>query len=97
MLTEDNENAGFNVSNKTLWLLFLGMTLVFVGIVVIVAASAVFGGSGSVGGVILIGPVPIVFGAGPESGLLIVLGIVITIVSVVTFWIMNKRIKRKDD
>ena len=97
MLTEDNEDAGFDVSNKTLWLLLLGITLVFVGIIVIVAASVIFGGSGSVGGVILIGPIPIVFGAGPESLLLIVLGIIITIVSIVSFWIMNKRFKRKDD
>ncbi len=97
MLTEDNEDAGFDVSNKILWLLLLGITLVFVGIIVIVAASVIFGGSGSVGGVILIGPIPIVFGAGPESWLLIVLGIIITIVSIVSFWIMNKRFKRKDD
>lgn len=97
MLTEDDEEGGFEVSNKTLRLLLLGITLVFVGIIVIVASSLIFGGSGSLGGVILIGPIPIVFGAGPESGLLIVLGIVITIVSVVSFWIMNKRFKRKDD
>ncbi len=97
MLTKEYEDAGLDISNKTLWLLFLGITLVFVGIFVVFAASVVFGGSGSVGGVILIGPIPIVFGAGPESGLLITVGIVITIISVVLFWVFNKRIKKKND
>jgi len=71
--------------------------LVFVGIFVMFVALLAFGGSGSVGGVILIGPIPIVFGAGPESGLLVAVGIVITIVSVVLFWVFNKSIKRKND
>ena len=97
MLTEEYEDAGLDISNKTLWLLFLGITLVFVGIFVVFVASVAFGGSGSVGGVILIGPIPIVFGAGPESGLLITVGIVITIISVVLFWVFNKRIKKKND
>ncbi len=97
MLTKEYEDAGLDVSNKTLWLLFLGITLVFVGIFVIVVASVAFEGSGSVGGVILIGPIPIVFGAGPDPGLLVAVGIVITIISVVLFLVFNKRMKRKND
>jgi uncharacterized membrane protein len=97
MLTNEYEDAGSDISNKTLWLLFLGIILVLVGLFVIFIASMTFGGSGSIGGVILIGPFPIVFGAGPESVFLITVGIVITIVSFVLFWVFNKRIKRKND
>ena len=55
------------VSSRLLGLVLLGITLVFVGIAVLIVASMVLGGSGSVGGIILIGPIPIVFGAGPEA------------------------------
>ena len=68
---------------ELLGFLLLGITLVFVGIAVLVVASVVLGGSGSVGGVILIGPIPIVFGAGPDAGWLIAIGIILTVVSVV--------------
>jgi len=44
---------------------------------------AVLGGSESVGEVIFIGPVPIVFGAGPDAGWLIAVSAIITVVSLV--------------
>jgi uncharacterized membrane protein len=73
--------------------LLLGIILVFAGIAVLVFASLVFGGS-SVGGVILIGPIPIVFGAGPDAAWLIAISIILTVVSVVLFLIMNRRTRR---
>ena len=74
--------------------LLLGLALVFVGVAVLVVASVVLGGSGSVGGVILIGPIPIVFGAGPDAGWLIGISIILTVVSLVLFLVMNKRRER---
>ncbi len=68
MLSEDDEKEGIAVSSRLFTLLLLGLALVFVGVAVIVVTSVVLGGSGSVGGVILIGPIPIIFGAGPEAG-----------------------------
>jgi uncharacterized membrane protein len=88
---EEIDDEGISVSNRLLGFLFLGIALVFVGIAVLVIASVVLGGSGSVGGVILIGPIPIVFGAGPDAGWLIVISVIITIVSVVLFLVMNRR------
>ena len=94
MLSDDEaEDKGIGVSGKLLGFLLLGITLVFVGIAVLVVASLVLGG-GSVGGVILIGPIPIVFGAGPGAGLLIVLSIILTIISIIFFLVMNRRAKR---
>jgi uncharacterized membrane protein len=95
MSNEDKtETEGIAVSSRLFGLIVLGISLVFAGIAVIIAASALSGGSGSVGGVILIGPIPIVFGAGPDAAWLIVLSVVLTIISVVLFLIMNRRIKR---
>jgi uncharacterized membrane protein len=88
---EDAEDEGIGLSGRLLGFLLLGIALVFVGIAVIVVVSVVLGGSGSVGGIILIGPIPIVFGAGPDAGWLIVISIILTAISVISFLILNKR------
>lgn len=90
MLNKDEEE-GTVVLGKSSLLLLLGLALVFIGIAVIVIATIFLGGSGSVGGVILIGPISIVFGAGPEAGWLIAVGAAITIISLVLFVVLNRR------
>ncbi len=95
MLSVDEaEDDGISISNRLLGFLLLGITLVFVGIAVLIVASFVFGGSGSVGGVILIGPFPIVFGAGPDAGWLLAISVILTVVSVILFLVMNRRARR---
>jgi uncharacterized membrane protein len=91
---EDAEDGGIGVSSRLLGFLLLGITFVFVGIAVLVIASVVLGGSGSVGGVILIGPIPILFGAGPEAGWFIAISIILTVASLVLFLIMNRQTRR---
>jgi uncharacterized membrane protein len=67
----------------------LGIGLVVVGFVVLaLGASLGSGGSSSTGGFILIGPFPIVFGSGPNSGMLAEVGLVITI-AVVAFYLVS--------
>jgi uncharacterized membrane protein len=92
---EEAEDDGISISGRLLGFLLLGIVLVFVGIAVLVIASIVLGGSGSVGGIILIGPIPIVFGSGPDAGWLIAISVILTVVSVALFLIMNKRSRRK--
>ena len=91
---EESDAGGVAVSGRVMGLLLAGFALVFVGIAVIVVASLVFGNGGSVGGVILIGPIPIVFGSGPDATWLITLSVVLTIISVAVFIAMNRRTKR---
>ncbi|MCL4429362.1 MAG: DUF131 domain-containing protein [Chloroflexi bacterium] len=91
---EEAEDEGVGVSSRLLGFLLLGIALVFVGVAVLVVASLVLGGSGSVGGVILIGPIPIVFGAGPDAGWLIAISVILTVVSVVLFLVMNRRARK---
>ena len=95
MLRDKNaEDDGIGISGRLLGFLFLGVALVFVGVAVIVVASVFFSGSGSVGGVILIGPIPFVFGVGPDAGWLIGVSIILTVVSIILFLIMNRRQRR---
>ncbi len=64
----------------------LGLLLVFAGIA-LVALGGLGTGSASFGGVVFIGPFPIVFGSGPGSGLLALTTLVIGAVMVVTFYL----------
>jgi uncharacterized membrane protein len=80
--------------NKFFLFLILGFVLVFVGIIVILVATVLHGGgSANFGGVIFIGPFPIVIGAGPEATLMILFGIILAILSVIMFLVMSRRIK----
>jgi uncharacterized membrane protein len=91
---EEAEDEGIGLSGRLLGFLLLGIALVFVGIAVIVVVSVVLGGSGSLGGIILVGLIPIVFGAGPDAGWLIVISIILTAISVISFLILNRRQKK---
>ena len=59
-------------------ILLLGFMLVFLG--------SFSGGNASVGGFVLIGPLPIVFGSGRDSGLLAILSVVAGIIMIVLFY-----------
>jgi uncharacterized membrane protein len=87
---EDVE-TGVAVSGRMLTLFFVGFAVIVVGIILVVLASALSGGSGSVGGVIFIGPFPIVFGAGPDATWLIVISLVIAVLMLVLFFAWRRR------
>lgn len=88
------EDEGIGLNGRLLGFLLLGVALVFVGFAVIIVVSVLLGGSGSVGGIILVGPIPIVFGAGPDAGWLIVISIILTAISVISFLILGRRQKK---
>jgi uncharacterized membrane protein len=81
---------------RWIFVLFLaGFVLVLVGIAVVVAASLLNGGSASGAVVIFIGPFPIVFGAGPGATWLVLIGIILTALSIILFVIMRRRMTEK--
>jgi uncharacterized membrane protein len=82
---ETEESEG---SNRLSMLLTAGFVLIFAGVAAVLVAG---GNSGSVGGVIFIGPIPIVFGAGPDAGWLIFAGVVIAVLGMIMFYVFNKR------
>jgi uncharacterized membrane protein len=70
-------------------LTWFGVAIILVGfLVVALGASLGSGGSSSSEGFILIGPVPIVFGSGPNTGQLTLVGLVVT-VAVVVFYVIS--------
>jgi uncharacterized membrane protein len=91
---QETEDEGISMSSRLFGFLLLGIALVFVGLVILVVATLFFGGSASVGGIILIGPIPIVFGAGPDASWLIVISIILAVLSIVLFLVMNRRLRR---
>jgi len=65
-------------------LFFLAFAMIFVGVLIMSLAPILNGDSvGSVGTVILIGPIPIVLGSGPLAGVMVVLALVLTIIVVI--------------
>jgi uncharacterized membrane protein len=67
-------------------LVWLGIVIILVGFaVVILGAFHGPGSSSSSGGFILLGPIPIVFGSGPNSGSLASVALVISAVMVVVY------------
>lgn len=69
----------------------MGLAVVIAGIILVIVASAFGSGSASVGGVIFIGPFPIVFGVGPDATWLIALSIIIAVLMFVLFLVMRRR------
>jgi uncharacterized membrane protein len=96
--SSETNQAGINVSSRFFFLLSLGAFLVFVGIaIVVVAAVLSWGGSAGFGAVIFIGPFPIAIGSGRWSTWLILIGIVLTVLSVAVFLIMRRRFETSGD
>jgi LPXTG-motif cell wall-anchored protein len=85
------DEEGINVSSRLFAVLILGFLLVFIGIIVLVIAALISGGSASVGGVIFIGPIPIVFGAGPDANWLILISIILAVVSFALLFVYRRR------
>jgi uncharacterized membrane protein len=75
--SDEKEDEDITVSSEFFRLLILGVTLIFVGIIVLAVASFVFGGQISSSVVIFIGPFPIVFGSGPGAIWLILIALII--------------------
>ncbi len=103
MKSADGENRetveeGIAVSSRVFSFLILGFVLVVVGIAVILIAAVLYGGgSASAGAVIFIGPFPIVIGAGPDVTWIVLFSIILTVLSVVVFLVMNRKISKFGD
>jgi uncharacterized membrane protein len=74
-------------------ILVLGFALVFIGSLLVVLgamfSSGFEGGGASV--VIFIGPIPIVFGAGQNTALLILIGVIIALAMAIFSYVMYRK------
>jgi uncharacterized membrane protein len=93
--SQETAEEGITVSSRLFLFLILGFVLVFIGIIVILIATVLYGGgSASAGAVIFIGPFPIVIGAGSDVTWIVLFSIILAVLSVVVFLIMNRRLRR---
>ena len=68
--------------------------MIFVGVLLMSLGPIMNGGNvGSVGTVILIGPIPIILGSGPSAGVIVVLALILTVVSLI-FGVILLRLRR---
>ena len=87
---EAREASAVNVAAT--WLLVLGFILMFAGIIILIAASALQGNMDiSSGGIVFIGPIPIIFGVGPNAYLAILLAAILTIIGFIMFFRLRKK------
>lgn len=68
-----------------------GFFLLFIGVVILMIATLIYGLPDSVGLIVFIGPIPIILGAGEYSFLAIMLAVVLTILSITFFMILRKQ------
>ncbi len=79
-----------------MWLFFIAFAMIAIGSVLMALGSiTASNGSFSGGAVILIGPIPIVLGAGPYSLQLIALAAVLTIVALGFYLAFRRRVQRQ--
>ena len=76
------------------WIFLASFALLFIGMVVMVIASFTQDhGTTSGGAVILIGPIPIILGSGPESGWLILLAAIITAIMLLASLLARRKMR----
>ena len=76
------------------WIFLASFALIFIGMILMIIASSTQGhGIASGGAVILIGPIPIILGNGPESGWLILLAAIITAVALAVSLLTRRKIR----
>ncbi len=95
---EEDQNSSDSSWPRWLSIAFLaGFVLIFLGAFAVFVSAAIGSGSSSssAGVVIFIGPFPIVFGSGPDAGLLILAAVIIAAISIALFAIFQRRTLRQ--
>jgi len=89
-MTETAKQTDENSTRKLLVVFIVGFATVLIGLIVMVVAAAE-SGSVSSGGIIFIGPIPIVFGSGPGSQWLVLFVIILAVLTITMFLILSRR------
>lgn len=83
--------SGFTPLPSSMKFFLVGFFLVFIGVVILMVASLIYGLPDSVGLIVFIGPIPIILGAGEYSLIAIMLAIILTVLSIIFFMILRKQ------
>ncbi len=91
--TPENSEENLSLPGWLFVLFVVGFVLVLVGIIIVFVVSSFGGGGvGSGGVVIFIGPFPIVFGVGPGATWLVLIGVILSAISIAIFVISRRKI-----
>jgi len=80
-----------NSSQFVFKLLLLGVSLISLGVILIVIASVFSDGSVNLGGIIVIGPIPIIFGAGENAWPMILIATILAIACLILFLLLGRQ------
>jgi len=93
--SEEFSEGGVPLFGRFFFLFVLGLSFIVVGSIVVVIATLLYGvDPPSFNAVIFIGPFPIVFGDSSESGLMIVAGLFLAVLSIILFWVANRKVRK---
>ena len=79
-----------------LLLFIIGFLIIFAGIIILIVAAMLSGGSMNFGAVIFIGPFPIVIGAGPEATWMVLFAIILAVLSIIMLLVSRRGGKKAD-
>ncbi len=92
MTTRETAEGEQHGSQKLVILIIVGFIVMFVGLVLVAIAAVLSqGGSTSTGGIIFIGPVPIVFGTGPGAQWLILVAIILAALTIIMLLMLGRK------
>jgi uncharacterized protein (TIGR00304 family) len=93
MQNQETREEASKINVAATWLLVSGFVLMFTGIIILIAASVLQGNMDiSGGGIVFIGPIPIIFGVGPNAYLAILLAAILTIIGFLVFFWLRKKV-----
>lgn len=89
---KDAESPITGPSSLAMWLLFAAFAIIFIGVLLMTFESlSNLNLNGSGGAVIIVGPIPIILGAGQSSLAFIALAILLTVFVLLFFLLLRKR------
>jgi uncharacterized membrane protein len=83
---EENEPQPF--ASK---LFLIGLSLIFIGIVLVGIGGMLSNASGASGTIVIIGPIPIIFGKGENISSIILIAVLLTIACMIFFLLAQRR------
>jgi len=91
-----NKEKEADMSRKIMMLFIAGLLTISAGTAVLIITAVLYGGAQmNFGTIIFIGPIPIVFGAGPGALWMMLVAIVLAVLIVVIFMIMQREVKKR--
>ena len=85
-------------SQKVFILFLAGLFTALAGLLILITATALYGSrSANFGGVIFIGPIPVVVGVGSDSMWTALLAVILTVLSIILFLIPRRKLHTRTE